>query len=55
MNDERLRKWLDGELPDSALSCKEICWLEQQVFNAINQKMLERPDKMTFAQHDVLQ
>lgn len=55
MNDERLRAWFDGELADDELTDKEVRWLEKRVFKAISQKMLDRPDVVTFAAHPTLQ
>ena len=55
MDEARLQLWFDGELPDDELTNKEVKWLEKTVFNALAQKMLARPDVMTFAEHRTLQ
>ena len=55
MTEDRLFAWGEGKLDDNKLSDKEVRWLQKRVFKAIAKKMLERPDVVTFAEHQTLQ
>ncbi len=44
----------DGANPN-LLSDDEVRWLEERVFELVADKMLERADRFTFADHETLQ
>jgi len=39
MNEQRLKDWMAGSLPDSELTVDEVAWLEEAVFEAVSRKL----------------
>lgn len=52
---DRLLAWYNGELADEELTDAEIKLLEQRVFDAVSDKMLQTTDRVVFAEHGTLQ
>ena len=55
MTDTRLQSWFDGEISDDDLTEAEVLDLQERVFSAVTQKILERPGVHSFAEHKTLQ
>lgn len=52
---ERLEQWMTGTLTDDELTLDEVKDLELRVMGAIERKMIDRSDLMTFQEHKTLQ
>ena len=59
---ERLEAWLKAGMPDDAesldkfgIGMAELKKLEKRVMRAVHDKMTQRPDVFTFAEHRTLQ
>ncbi len=52
---KRIEAWYNQEIPDEALSDADLKFLQERVFAAVAQKVLQRDDVHTFADHRTLQ
>jgi hypothetical protein len=55
INFDRIEAWYNGDIADTDLDANEISFLEHRVFVIISERMLNREDRFTFAEHDTLQ
>ena len=47
MNEQKLKDWLAGLIPDSELTSEEVAWLQVATFEAVAIKLRAQPETAT--------